>query len=124
MSEELLKEYQKKMVMFCIGIFILSATAAAIVFPLFKIFNLYSTVSWGIIAVFEAVVLIEDICGIILINKTKKGEFLSKKHEKLVKALLLTIQGLNLLLITVFSIKRIMGIFNIFFNRNSAVFRC
>lgn len=115
MTEELLKEYQKKMVSFCIAIFTISATAAAIVFPLLKIFNLYPAVSWAVIGIFEAVVIIEDICGIVLFKKTKKEKYPSVRNERFVKILLITIQGLNLILITCFFPSKESWMFSLYF---------
>ena len=97
MDYEILKEYRKKAVAFLITIIIISATAAAVVFPIMKIAGLYPTVSWVLIVIFDIVIIIEDIISVLLIQGSKR---INESFQKFVKVYLILIQGLNLNLIT------------------------
>ena len=97
MDYEILKEYRKKAVAFLITIIIISATAAAVVFPIMKIAGLYPTVSWVLIVIFDIVIIIEDIISVLLIQGSKRR---NESFQKVVKVYLILIQGLNLNLIT------------------------
>ena len=97
MGNEIIQEYRKKAVLFLIVIIMVSATAAAIAFPIMKIIGLYPTVSWIMLIVFEIIIIAEDMISIVLI---KKGRQQSESFQNLVKIYLIVIQGLNLNLIT------------------------
>lgn len=49
MGKEVIEEYRKKVVAFLLVIIMVSATAAAIVFPSMKGMGLYQEVSWKLI---------------------------------------------------------------------------
>lgn len=99
MDNEIIKEYRKKAVVFLITIIIISATAAAVVFPIMKAAGLYPTVSWILIVVFDIVIMAEDLISILLIQGNKRG---NESFQSVVKLYLILIQGLNLNLITWF----------------------
>lgn len=115
MDMEIMKEYRKKVAVFIIAILLFSATAAAIVFPAFKLFKLYPTVSWGIIAIFVAVVITEDIVGILLIKGSLPQTVLSPEYEKRCKNFLFLVLILNLNLITWFFPSKESWMFAIYF---------
>ena len=70
MDIEVMKEYTKKVIILVLAVVMLSATAAGIVFSLLKGIGLYPNVSWGLVAIFIGIVVIEDIIGVILIKKS------------------------------------------------------
>lgn len=119
MDHEILKEYRKKAVAFLITIIIISATAAAVVFPIMKMAGLYPTVSWALIVVFDVVIVIEDIISILLIQGSKRG---SEAFHKGVKVYLILIQGLNLNLITWFFPSKESWMFAFYFLILMAIF--
>ncbi|MBQ2801366.1 MAG: hypothetical protein IJF03_08260 [Lachnospiraceae bacterium] len=100
MTNEVMKEYTKKVTILVLGVIMLSATAAAIVFPVLKFAGLYPGVSFAIIGVFIAVIIAEDIIGAILIRKSLEQEVLEDKFEEKVKNYFLFVLLLNLNLIT------------------------
>ena len=102
MNNEVMKEYTKKVSILVLVVIMLSATAAAIVFPTLKAVGLYPNVSDTIIGIFVAVVIAEDIAGIILIKKSLIQDVLSDEYENMVKSYFLFILLLNLNLITWF----------------------
>lgn len=99
MDMEILEEYRKKVVLFLLGIIILSASAAAIAFPVMKLLEMFPTVSWLLIGIFCSIIIIEDIIGAILMKVSIAKIGLS---EKVVKAYLIAVQCVNLNLITWF----------------------
>lgn len=102
MNNEVMKEYTKKVSILVLTVIMLSATAAAVVFPVLKIAGLYSDVSYSIIGIFVAIVIVEDIAGMIFIKKSLNQKILSDKYEKVVKIYFLFMLLLNLNLITWF----------------------
>lgn len=99
-ENEVLQEYRKKVVIFLLGIIIFSVTAAAVVFPVLKALGLYPTVSMMLIAVFEIVIVTEDIAAGLLIRKSLQYKVLSQQYEKSIKIFLAVCVALNLNLIT------------------------
>ncbi|MCM1283977.1 MAG: hypothetical protein NC242_10170 [Roseburia sp.] len=63
MNEEVIREYTKKVTITVLAVIMMSATAAAVAFPLLKLFHLYPTVSWLLIALFVVVIVVEDLIG-------------------------------------------------------------
>ena len=102
MDSKVMKEYIKKVTISVLAIIMLSATAAAVVFSIFKISGLYPKLSMGLLATFVLVVVVEDILGGILIKKSMKQVELSDTFEKNVKVYFLAILLLNINLITWF----------------------
>lgn len=119
MDYEILKEYRKKAVAFLITIIIISATAAAVVFPIMKIAGLYPTVSWILIVIFDIVIIIEDIISILLIQGSKQRD---ESFQKVVKLYLILIQGLNLNLIIWFFPSKESWMFAFYFVVLMAIF--
>lgn len=99
MGNQILEEYRKKVVIFLLGIVILSATAAAVVLPGMKAFGLYPNVSALAIILFIAIIVIEDSTGIYMIKKSLNYEVLSKEYETGIKIYLLVLLIVNLNLI-------------------------
>lgn len=99
-ENEVLQEYRKKVVIFLLGIIIFSVTAAAVVFPVLKALGLYPTVSMMLIAVFEIVIVMEDIAAGLLIRKSLQYKVLPQQYEKSIKIFLAACVALNLNLIT------------------------
>lgn len=99
MGKEVIEEYRKKVVAFLLVIIMVSATAAAIVFPSMKGMGLYQEVSWKLILIFEIIIIGEDIVSIYLIEKSRKE---SELFQKVIRVYLVLIQGVNLNLITWF----------------------
>lgn len=99
-ENEVLKEYRKKVVIFLLGIIIFSVTAAAVVFPVLKVLGLYPAVSMMLIAVFEIVIVMEDIAAGLLIRKSLQYKVLPQQYEKSIKIFLAACVALNLNLIT------------------------
>lgn len=99
-ENEVLQEYRKKVVIFLLGIIIFSVTAAAVVFPVLKVLGLYPTVSMMLIAVFEIVIVVEDIAAGLLIQKSLQYKVLPQQYEKSIKIFLAACVALNLNLIT------------------------
>ena len=83
MDSKVMKEYIKKVTISVLAIIMLSATAAAVVFSIFKISGLYPKLSMGLLATFVLVVVVEDILGGILIKKSMKQVELSDTFEKM-----------------------------------------
>lgn len=102
MNNEVMKEYTKKVSILVLAVIMVSATAAAIVFPVLKIAGLYPDVSYAVIGIFVVVVIIEDIAGMLFIKKSLAYEILSDEYEKIVKIYFLFTLLLNLNLITWF----------------------
>ncbi len=100
MGNQILEEYRKKVVIFLLGIVILSATAAAFVLPGMKVFGLYPNVSAFAIVIFIAIIAAEDITGIYMIKKSLHYEVLTKEYETGMKIYLLLLLIVNLNLIT------------------------
>ena len=69
MDSKVMKEYIKKVTISVLVIIMFSATAAAVVFSIFKALGLYPNVSIGLLAIFVSVVVVEDVLGGILIKK-------------------------------------------------------
>lgn len=99
-QNEVLQEYRKKVVIFILGIIMFSVTAAAVVFPALKLFGLYPTVSVPLIAVFEIVIVAEDIAAGALMRKSLGYKVLPMQYEKSIKIFLAACCVLNLNLIT------------------------
>lgn len=102
MDIEVMKEYTKKVIILVLAVVMLSATAAGIVFSLLKGIGLYPNVSWGLVAIFIGIVVIEDIIGVILIKKSLLQKEISNQHEKTVKLYFLFLLVVNLNSITWF----------------------
>lgn len=102
MNNEVMKEYTKKVSILVLAVIMFSATAAAVVFPVLKIVGLYPNVSYAIIGIFVAIVIVEDIAGMIFIKKSLNQKVLSDKYEKIVKIYFLLTLLFNLNLITWF----------------------
>lgn len=102
MDNEVLQEYRKRVTIFVIAIVCVSALAAGIVLPGMKLFGLYPTVSWLLCGIFIAVILAEDILGIILIRMSLRQEVLSAGLERGLKNYLLAVLIVNINLITWF----------------------
>lgn len=119
MGNEILQEYRKKAVLFLIVIIMISATAAAIAFPIMKGIGLYPTVSWMLLIVFEMVIIAEDIISIVLIRRSKQQ---SEAFQNLVKIYLIVVQGLNLNLITWFFPSKESWMFAFYFLILMAIF--
>lgn len=100
MDLEILKEYRKKVILFLLGIIMLSATAAGVVFPVLKGLGLYNTVLWETVIVFCVCILAEDMIGVWLIKQSRAEEVMSERTERIVKLYLILIQLVNLNLIT------------------------
>lgn len=100
MENIILEEYRKKVVIFLLVIVIFSATAAALVFPVFKGVGWYPTVPVSMVVVFDVVIAIEDIIAFLLIKKSLGYEKLTKQYEKWIKMFLLIAVIINLNLIT------------------------
>ena len=96
MGNEILEEYRKKVVVFLLVMVMLSATAAAVVFPILKGIGLFPTVSMIILAVFVITIVIEDIVGIFLVKKSLTFDVLTKQYERWIKAFLLFVLIVNL----------------------------
>lgn len=119
MGNEIIKEYRKKAVVFLIVIIMVSATAAAVVFPVMKVIGLYPTVSWILIAVFEVVIIAEDIVSIVLLRSRRREE---ESFQVIIKGYLILIQGLNLNLITWFFPSKESWMFAFYFLILMAIF--
>lgn len=102
MGIEILEEYRKKAVLLLLAIIMLSATTAALVFPIMKYIHLFETVAWRTVLIFDICIILEDIIGIGLIKKSLGEDILTTKTEKMVKWYLILVQGANLNLITWF----------------------
>ena len=100
MNNEVLKEYTKKVSILVLVVIMLSATAAAVVFPVLKVAGLYPDVSYATIGMFVAIVLVEDIAGIVLVRKSLAYGVLPDQYERTIKIYFLFILLLNLNLIT------------------------
>lgn len=100
MENIILEEYRKKVVIFLLAIVIFSATAAALVFPVFKGVGWYPTVPVKMVVAFDVVIAIEDIIAFFLIKKSLGYEKLTKQYEKWIKMFLLIAVIINLNLIT------------------------
>ena len=99
MNNEVMKEYVKKVSVLVLVVIMLSATAAAVVFPIFKLAGFYPDVSYSIMAIFAMIIVMEDIIGIILVRKSLKQEVLSDTYEKGIKNYFLFVLICNLNLI-------------------------
>lgn len=99
MDNEVMKEYTKKVSIFVLVIIMLSATAAAIVFPILKVAGLYPDVSYVTISVFVLIIVLEDIVGVVLVRKSFAQEILSDQYERVIKRYFLFVILLNLNLI-------------------------
>ena len=77
MNNEVMKEYIKKISVLVLLVVMVSATAAAVVFPIFKFVGLYPDVSYISIAVFVAVIAVEDIVGVVLVKRSLAQEVVS-----------------------------------------------
>lgn len=102
MDNKVLKEYTKKVTILVLAIIMFSATAAAVVFPIFKLLGLYPMVSVVLVAVFVTVVLVEDIVGFLFIKQAMGQTELSGEYEKSVKMYFLIVLLVNFNLITWF----------------------
>ncbi|MCM1106525.1 MAG: hypothetical protein NC355_06240, partial [Blautia sp.] len=102
MNNEVIQEYTKKVTITVLAVIMMSATAAAVAFPLLKLFHLYPTVSWLPIAFLVAVILVEDVIGGALIKKALGYDELPAGYVKSVKNYFLFILILNLNMITWF----------------------
>lgn len=102
MNNEVMKEYTKKVTILVLVVIMLSATAAAVVFPILKIAGFYPDVSYITIGIFVSVILLEDISGIVLVKKSLAQEVLSDEYERMIKIYYLFVLLLNLNLITWF----------------------
>ena len=102
MDSKVMKEYIKKVIISVLVIIMFSATAAAVVFSIFKALGLYPNVSIGLLAIFVPVVLVEDVLGGILIKKSIGQVELSDTYERNVKIYFLIILLVNFNLITWF----------------------
>lgn len=100
MNNEVLKEYTKKVSILVLVVIMLSATAAAVVFPILKVAGLYPDVSYVTIGMFVAIILVEDIAGIVLVRKSFTYDVLPDQYERTIKIYFLFILLLNLNLIT------------------------
>ena len=100
MNNEIMKEYRKKVIVAVIAIITLSATAAAVVFPLLKLLGLYPTVSWISVAFFAIVVVVEDVVGVLLIRKSLSQPVLQERTENIAKVYFFIMLFVNLNLIT------------------------
>ena len=119
MGNEIIQEYRKKAVLFLIVIIMVSATAAAIAFPIMKVIGLYPTVSWIMLIIFEIIIIAEDMTSIVLIKKSRQQ---SESFQNLVKIYLIVIQGLNLNLITWFFPSKESWMFAFYFLILMAIF--
>ena len=97
-----MKEYIKKVIISVLVIIMFSATAAAVVFSIFKALGLYPNVSIGLLAIFVSVVVVEDVLGGVLIKKSIDQVELSDTYERSVKLYFLIILLVNFNLITWF----------------------
>lgn len=79
-----------------------SASAAAVVLPGMKLLGWYPEVSWVFCGIFIAVVLVEVITGVYLIQLCKQQEVLSEKLDSILKNELLVVLIVNINLITWF----------------------
>ncbi len=102
MNNEVMKEYTKKVSILVLVVIMLSATAAAIVFPVLKAVGLYPDVSYMAIGIFVTFIILEDVAGVIFIKKSLEQEVLSDRYESMVKIYFLFVLILNLNLITWF----------------------
>lgn len=93
---------QKQVTISVLVIIMFSATAAAVVFSIFKALALYPNVSIGLLAIFVSVVVVEDVLGGILIKKSIGQVELSDTYERNVKLYFLIILLVNFNLITWF----------------------
>lgn len=100
--EAIVKEYRKKVARILIVVVMLSATAAAVVFPIMKLLGMYPGVSWLSIGIFVCCILAEDIISIFLMRKDRDKEVLSEQTERAMRVYLMLVQGVNLNLITWF----------------------
>lgn len=100
MNNEVMKEYAKKVSVLVLVVVMLSATAAAVVFPILKAAGLYPDVSYAAIGVFVALIVAEDIAGVIFVRKSLAQEVLSDQYESAVKNYLLLLVIMNLNAIT------------------------
>lgn len=106
LENEILQDYRKKVVIFLLAIIMFSVTAAAVVFPVLKALGLYPTVSMGLLAVFEIIIVVEDAVSALLIKKSLQYKVLSRQYEKWMKFFLAFVMALNLnLIIWVFPSK-------------------
>lgn len=102
MGMEILEEYRKKVAIFLLGIIMLSASMAALAFPVMKLFQLFPTVSWEVVGIFCFIIILEDISGAVLIKKSSAEQVLSNKTINMVKCYLIAVQCINLNVITWF----------------------
>ena len=102
MNNEVMKEYIKKISVLVLLVVMVSATAAAVVFPIFKFVGLYPDVSYISIAVFVVVIVVEDILGVVLVKRSLAQEVLSDQYERVIKNYFLFLVVINLILITWF----------------------
>ncbi len=96
MENQILEEYRKKVVIFLLAIVIMSATAAAVVFPVLKGLGLYPTVPIAALAFFIAVVVLEDVLGLYLIKRSLEYTVLPDKYGFWIKIFLLSLLTINL----------------------------
>lgn len=115
MNNEVMQEYTKRVIITILAVIMLSASAAAITFSLLKLFHLYPTVSWTLLAFFVAVIVVEDIVGVVLIRKASSYEELPDYYVKNVKIYFLFLIILNLNLITWFFPSRESWMFVFYF---------
>lgn len=113
--EAIVKEYRKKVAMILIGVIILSATAAAVAFPVMKLLGMYQGVSWGRVGLFVLCILVEDIISVVLMRMDREKEVLSEQTEKVIRIYLMMIQVVNLNLITWFFPSKESWMFSFYF---------
>lgn len=92
----------KKISVLVLIVVMFSATAAAIVFPVLKAAGLYPDVSYAALGVFAAVIIVEDIVGLLLVKRSLAQEVLSDQYELVIKNYFLFLVLINLNLITWF----------------------
>lgn len=95
-----IEEYRIKVVKLVVIIVTLSSAAAGVAFPMMKLLNLYPSVTWGTIGIFDAVILLEILAGVYLTITSVVDGKLDPDKEKLVKAYLTIVQCININLIT------------------------
>lgn len=115
MNYEVMKEYTKKVCVLVLVVVMLSATAAAVVFPILKATGLYPDISYIVLGIFVAIIIVEDIVGIVLVRKSLKQELLSDSYESALKNYLLFLVVLNLNLITWFFPSKETWVFAFYF---------
>lgn len=102
MNSEVMKEYTKKVSILVLLVIMLSATAAAVVFPVLKVVGLYPDVSYAVLGLFEVIVMAEDVVGVVLVRKGLSQEVLTERYEHIVKNYFLIMLVVNLNSITWF----------------------